>query len=840
MRFQCPQCKGIIAAEDTDMGTTVQCGHCTQEVTVPESRTASGSVIGEFIILRELGRGGMGIVYLAHQISLDRPAALKILSENYASNAEFVVGFIKEARAAAKLNHPNIVQAYAVGDDDGIFYFAMEHINGETMKMILAQERSISLEKSLDIIEQIAEALEYAWQEEKLVHRDIKPDNIMLTSNGRAKLADLGLAKVGDDNGAAEGDEVMGTPQYISPEQLTGDALDNRTDIYSLGATFYQFVTGRFPYEGNNAQEISRQHLFGTLVPPAEVNPEIPVEVSNIIVRMMEKEPQNRYQTAAELAEDIAKLKQKRKNGDAPAATAKAKPKLSLKGAAQPQPQTQPQEAQQTEQKFNDTKTVQENPSSAETAQKAAPKLSIKPKILSLPQKPEPPKPAAPPAEQSATPKPVTPKPAEPEKKKTAKGAGKMKVSGKDVADTKNKGKKPVYEINQAKTRTKNIILGIILVILLAAGGTGAYFHFVKKVDLQEFAKETMGKLQESAKPAELSAFMKEAQPVMEAINTRGTTETDSVLRQCASFLQKNPQPETDEEKNIMQQIVEYYAEKDEDQIENARIEAIQQYNDEQERKKQQALIAEQKRIAEAKKRQEEEANRRIRQAEQQQRNAEAARIRNQYAAMRNRVILDIVNYAERNDGEGFRKAMENYAAEVEKAQPQHVALARPVAAKAKQIAKIMEPVWECEKIFKEGDPRLNGLNIEIGLNFCKVKDIKNNTIYAETMSGKQMQVKITDKLMKTRQFQIFLNNMSEKLDLKNKLPYYYFWKGNYLQAQQLLQNCTRQEQNKYSTFVIEYLRVAMAQNAAVKAKTTRKFGQTNEYKRLYPSRRRR
>ena len=110
------------------MGTDVQCGHCGVQVTVPTSRVASGAVIGDFIILREIGRGGMGIVYLAHQISLDRPAGLKILAENYANNAEFVVGFIKEARAAAKLNHPNIVQAYAVGEDEGIFYFAMEYM----------------------------------------------------------------------------------------------------------------------------------------------------------------------------------------------------------------------------------------------------------------------------------------------------------------------------------------------------------------------------------------------------------------------------------------------------------------------------------------------------------------------------------------------------------------------------------------------------------------------------------------------------------------------------------------------------------------------------------------
>ena len=157
MRFQCPFCRGIVSVDNADMGTDVQCGHCGVQVTVPTSRVASGAVIGDFIILREIGRGGMGIVYLAHQISLDRPAGLKVLAENYANNAEFVVGFIKEARAAAKLNHPNIVQAYAVGEDEGIFYFAMEYIDGETMKNVLKREQVIPVDQAISIIQQISD-----------------------------------------------------------------------------------------------------------------------------------------------------------------------------------------------------------------------------------------------------------------------------------------------------------------------------------------------------------------------------------------------------------------------------------------------------------------------------------------------------------------------------------------------------------------------------------------------------------------------------------------------------------------------------------------------------------
>ncbi|MDD3119515.1 MAG: serine/threonine-protein kinase [Victivallales bacterium] len=309
--------------ENSDMGTDVQCGHCSEIVTVPCSRLAPGAVIADFIILEELGRGGMGIVYLAHQISLDRPAAVKILADSYTNNAEFIVNFIKEARAAAKLNHPHIVQAYAVGEDEGVFYFAMEHIDGETMKQVLAREKVIPVDRAITIIQQIAEALDYAWKEARLVHRDIKPDNIMLTRNGRAKLADLGLSKVAGDIDDADSDEVMGTPQYISPEHLTGAPMDVRSDIYSLGATFYHLITGRFPFEGRTATEIARKHLEEKLVPPQLVNPEIPIAVGQIIEKMMAKNIRNRYQDAESLVEDLRMVRRGKKP---PSATQEVRP----------------------------------------------------------------------------------------------------------------------------------------------------------------------------------------------------------------------------------------------------------------------------------------------------------------------------------------------------------------------------------------------------------------------------------------------------------------------------------------------------------------------------------
>lgn len=304
MKFQCPFCQAINLVDFEDCGTNVACATCGSVVTVPPSRVSTSSVISDFIILEELGRGGMGVVYLAHQISLDRAVALKILAEQYARNSEFIVGFFKEARAAAKLNHPHIVQAYAVGEDNGIFFFAMENIDGQTLKQILKDRRRLPVNEALLIMQQISEALAYAWQEAKIIHCDIKPDNIMLTRNGRAKLADLGLARVAGDFDSTS-DEVMGTPQYISPEQLTGAPLDGRSDIYSLGATFFHTITGRFAFEGKTATEIARKHLQEELISPKELVPDIPDVVCDIIMKMMAKNPDERYQTADALVEDL-------------------------------------------------------------------------------------------------------------------------------------------------------------------------------------------------------------------------------------------------------------------------------------------------------------------------------------------------------------------------------------------------------------------------------------------------------------------------------------------------------------------------------------------------------
>ena len=303
MRFQCPNCKEILSVDNAEIGAKVQCGKCQQIVTVPASRTAPGAVIADFIIEKELGRGGMGVVYLSHQISLDRSAALKILAENYAQNSEFVISFIKEARAAARLNHPHIVQAYAVGEDDGIYYFAMENVDGLTMKEILEKNHVIPVDQAVQIVQQIAEALDYAWKEQKLIHRDIKPDNLFYMSDGTVKISDFGIStSIGMK---PSGDSIQGTIYYCAPEVLMGRPAEIANDIYSMGVVFFEMLTGHVPVDGKDPEEIAVKQVRSRFPEVSKFVPSIPVMIDRIIAQACRKRPEERYLTAEEFHDAI-------------------------------------------------------------------------------------------------------------------------------------------------------------------------------------------------------------------------------------------------------------------------------------------------------------------------------------------------------------------------------------------------------------------------------------------------------------------------------------------------------------------------------------------------------
>ena len=311
MKFYCDSCSKTFTADIADDCKEVVCPACGKNFPISEDKVGPGVILGDFRIKSIISKGGMGVVFLANQISLDRDVALKVLQNKHVEDKEYVESLYREARAAAKINHPNVVQAYAIGEEDGIFYFAMEYVRGDTFKNILKEKGGkLEFKEAAKVVRDVARALSAAWREQKLVHQDIKPDNIMLDANGFAKLADLGLARTAStvQEETDDSDEVLGTPQYISPEQLTGVPTDVRSDIYSLGATFYQFVTGRYAYVADSLDDLPRLHVEGNLEPPKSVNPDLPDAVNNIIIKMMARKPENRYQNPDDLVADLDKF----------------------------------------------------------------------------------------------------------------------------------------------------------------------------------------------------------------------------------------------------------------------------------------------------------------------------------------------------------------------------------------------------------------------------------------------------------------------------------------------------------------------------------------------------
>ena len=261
-------------------------------------------------LLNKCGAGAMAVVYRARQLSLDRVVAVKVLPKRLSRNTEFVQRFYQEGRAAAKLNHNNIVQAIDVGEANGFHYFVMEFVEGCTVYDELANTKVYTEAEAIDIISQIARALLHA-HERGFVHRDVKPKNIMLTKDRVAKLADMGLARETTDLQAAmaEAGRAYGTPYYISPEQIRGEVdIDYRADLYSLGATFYHMVTGRVPFEGANPAAVMHKHLKEPLTPPDHLNTNLTSGCGAMIEMLMSKNRDDRYPSARELLIDLGRL----------------------------------------------------------------------------------------------------------------------------------------------------------------------------------------------------------------------------------------------------------------------------------------------------------------------------------------------------------------------------------------------------------------------------------------------------------------------------------------------------------------------------------------------------
>jgi eukaryotic-like serine/threonine-protein kinase len=261
-------------------------------------------------ILGKVGAGAMAFVYKAKQLSLNRTVAIKVLPRRFTENPEYVQRFYKEGQAAGKLNHPNIVQAIDVGEAGGYHYFVMEYVEGRTIADDIA-EGAFGEKEAIDVIIQVTHALAHAHSH-GLVHRDVKPKNIMINQQGVVKLADMGLARFTTDieTAQSEAGKAYGTPYYIAPEQIRGKIdIDGRADIYGLGATFYHMVTGQVPFTGDDSSEIMKKHLREKLIPPDHINTLLSAGVSEVIEIMMAKRREDRYTNVEELLVDLEALR---------------------------------------------------------------------------------------------------------------------------------------------------------------------------------------------------------------------------------------------------------------------------------------------------------------------------------------------------------------------------------------------------------------------------------------------------------------------------------------------------------------------------------------------------
>ncbi len=262
--------------------------------------------IGRYDILAELGRGAMGVVYKAYDALLDRTVAIKTLNLSLTGEElkEYEARFYQEAKAMGKITHPNIISLYDVGRSGDHAYITMEYLEGQELRRILDSGSRPGIERIIDVIRQVAEGLSFAHQHQ-IVHRDIKPSNIMILKSGLVKITDFGIARIPTSAIKTLTGMVMGSPQYMSPEQVTGKATDHRTDIFSLGTVLYETLAGSPPFVGENVHAIMFQIVNLNPPPPSTLNPASPKMLDYIVAKMLAKRAESRYQDAAEIAKDL-------------------------------------------------------------------------------------------------------------------------------------------------------------------------------------------------------------------------------------------------------------------------------------------------------------------------------------------------------------------------------------------------------------------------------------------------------------------------------------------------------------------------------------------------------
>jgi protein kinase-like protein len=256
-----------------------------------------------------VGSGGMADVFLAHDEVLDRDVALKVLKDHYAHNEEFVERFKREAQSAAALSHPNIVSIFDRGaSEEGTYYIAMEYLPGGTLKDHILKHGALPPQMALEVALQIAQALQAAHKK-GIIHRDVKPRNILITDSGDVKVTDFGIARAADATTISNLGDILGTAKYMSPEQAMGEPVGPASDLYSLGIVLYEMLTARVPFEADTPAEVSVKHADGLLPHPREVNPEVPEAMDALVMRLLASDPEDRYGSAAELISELRRVR---------------------------------------------------------------------------------------------------------------------------------------------------------------------------------------------------------------------------------------------------------------------------------------------------------------------------------------------------------------------------------------------------------------------------------------------------------------------------------------------------------------------------------------------------
>lgn len=259
---------------------------------------------GRYRIIEKVGEGGMAQVYRAQCTLLDRVVAVKVLRPQYGSDEEFVARFHREAQAAARLSHPNVVNVYDVGKEGETHYIVMEYVNGQTLKEVINQHAPLAAGQAVSIAEQILRALKHAHSR-GIIHRDVKPHNILITQDGRVKVTDFGIARAASASGLTETGIVLGSVHYFSPEQARGQAVGVQSDLYSLGVILYEMVTGKLPFQGDSPIAIALKQIQEEPIPPHKLNPQLPGWLEGVILGAMQKESEARYKSAEEMLTEL-------------------------------------------------------------------------------------------------------------------------------------------------------------------------------------------------------------------------------------------------------------------------------------------------------------------------------------------------------------------------------------------------------------------------------------------------------------------------------------------------------------------------------------------------------